>query len=85
MNNVGERTRKVRSDKKIRVNPALDLDTHHKLKRLALACDMTKTALAEEILRLAVNSVSIISYLQEEHDADEFRVIPVNENGRLVY
>ncbi|WP_236645943.1 MULTISPECIES: hypothetical protein [Brevibacillus] len=38
--------RKVRSDKKIRVNPSLNIDTHGKLKKLALSCEMTKTKLA---------------------------------------
>lgn len=78
-------SRKIRSDKKIHVNPALDQETHRKLKRLALACDITKTALAEEIIRLALNSPSIINALQDIHSADEFRVIPLNNNGRIEF
>lgn len=80
-----ESQRKPRSDRKINVNPALDADTHRKLKRLALACDMTKTALAAEIIQIAVNSTSFISLLQNHHGADEFRVIPVSNNGRVEY
>ncbi|WP_029421739.1 hypothetical protein [Alicyclobacillus macrosporangiidus] len=85
MTTAGERQRKQRSDKKAHVNPALDQDTHRKLKRLALACDMTKTALAAEIIEIAVNTPSFINYLQKIHDAGEFRVIPMTDNGRVVY
>ncbi len=57
MDAVEERERKVSSNKKVNVNPAVDQDTHRKLKWLALACDVTKTTLAEGILQLAVNSI----------------------------
>lgn len=85
MGEAGESQRKVRSDKKINVNPALDQDTHRKLKRLALACDVSKTALAAEIIRIAVNTPSFVNYLQQLHEADEFRVIPMSENGGITY
>lgn len=78
--------RKERSDKKIRVNPSLDKDTHAKLKRLALACDIPKTKLAEEIIKLAVNNPSLIEHVQKKFNAaDEFRVIPIVANGQVHY
>lgn len=87
MYEAGERThRKTRIDKRFHVNPGLDQDTHHKLERMAIACSMRKTALAEEILRVSLNNASFINYLQEIHKASEFRVIPVNRpNGTLDY
>lgn len=79
--------RDPRSDKKHKVLPALDQDTHHKLKRLALACDTNKTQLAAEIIQMVVNHPDIINWLQQKHKGPaEFRIIPVrNQDGRIVY
>lgn len=78
--------RAERSDKKIRVAPSLDKETHAKLKRLSLACDMPKTQLAEEIIKISVNNPSLIEHIQKIFKAsDEFRVIPVVENGKVHY
>jgi hypothetical protein len=82
-----QRSRKTRSDKKVPVLPKLDHDTHYKLKRLALACDISKTQLAAEIIRMAVNHTDIIHWFQKKHKGpDEFRVIPVrHSDGRVEY
>lgn len=78
--------KKQRSDKKVRVNPSLDQDTHRKLKRLALACDLPKTKLAEELIKIAVNNPSLIDYIQKIYKgSDEFRVVPIVENGKVDY
>lgn len=79
--------RKTRSDKKHKVLPALDLDTHKKLKRLALACDTNKTQLAAEIIRVVVNHPDFIKWLQDKHKGpEEFRIIPVRQpDGSLKY
>jgi hypothetical protein len=42
--------KELHGNKKIRVNASLDKDTHDKLKKLAISCDMTKTMLAYEII-----------------------------------
>lgn len=77
--------RKVRSDKKIRVNPSLPQTTHKKLQRLAIACGLPKTSLAEEIIEIALNNPSFINLLQNHHHADEFRVVPYTENGKVYF
>lgn len=79
--------RKTRSDKKHKVLPALDSDTHRKLKRLALACDTNKTQLASEIIRIVVNHPDFINWLQQKHRGpEEFRIIPVRHpDGRVEY
>ncbi|AQT87062.1 hypothetical protein ERICIV_04646 (plasmid) [Paenibacillus larvae subsp. larvae] len=82
----GEKKRKTRSDKKHPVLPKLDYDTHKKLKRLALACDITKTSLAGEIIELAVNHPDLINYFQSKYEADEFRIVPIcHTNGYVEY
>uniref|UniRef100_UPI0034A0B180 hypothetical protein n=2 Tax=Bacillus TaxID=1386 RepID=UPI0034A0B180 len=78
--------RKVRSDKKTRVNPSLDSDTHQKLKKLAISCDMTKTQLAAEILKMALNNESVIDWYQKKYNKDDsYRIILARINGELHY
>lgn len=79
INQVEER--KVRSDKKTRVSPSLDSDTHEKLKKLAISCDMTKTQLSGEILKMALNNESVIDWFQN----DSYRIILARINGVLHY
>lgn len=78
--------RKIRSDKKTRVNPSFDQDTHDRLKRLSIACDLSKTKMAEEIVKLAVNNPSIIDHLQGRFQAsDTFRIIPILKDGKVYF
>ncbi|WP_338754928.1 hypothetical protein [Bacillus sp. FJAT-52991] len=80
------RNKKERSDKKINVNPALDQDTHCKLKKLSVSCDVSKTKMAEMILKMALNHPSIIQYFQEQYNKDpQYRVIPVKKGNHITY
>lgn len=79
------KTRKTRSDKKIRVNPSLDQETHDMLCRLALACNMNKTTLAEQIISIAVRTEDFVHYLQNINHADRFRIITARVNGKVQY
>lgn len=73
-------------NKKIRVNASLDQDTHLKLKKLSISCDMTKTMMAYEIIRLAVNHTDIVDFFQDKYNQDEqYRVIPIRENNKTFY
>jgi hypothetical protein len=77
--------RKTRSDKKIRVNTGLSPTLHHKLQRLSIACGVPKTVLASEIIDAALNSPEFINSIQDFHGANEFRVIPVNVDGEILF
>lgn len=80
------RDKKPRSDKKIRVNASLDQHTHDKLKKLATSCDMTKTMLAAELINMSVNHIDIIDFYQQRYNKnDQYRVIPVKQNGNVTY
>jgi len=70
-----------------KVLPTLDADTHHKLKRLALACDMPKTSLAAVIIRHVVNNEAYVQWLQERYSGPkEFRIKPFRHpDGRIDY
>lgn len=80
------RGKQTRSDKKTRVNASLDQDTHEKLKKLATSCDMTKTMLAAELLKMCVNHLDIIEFYQKKYNKnDQYRVIPVKRDGKVLY
>lgn len=81
---VYERT-KPRSDKKTRVNPGLDFDTHDKLVQLSVACGISKTHLAEQILKAALNNPSLITAIQDHYKAGRYRVIPATVQGKVQY
>lgn len=83
---VDLREKKTRSDKKIRVNASLDQDTHEKLKRLATSCEMTKTMLAAELIKMCVNHIDIIDFYQQRYNKDDqYRVIPIKQDGNILY
>lgn len=76
----------LHGNKKIRVNASLDQDTHNKLKKLAIACDMTKTMMAYEMIRIVVNHPDFINFLQTRYNQDDqYRVVPIKQNGKIHY
>lgn len=77
--------RKQRSDKKTRVAPPLDQSTHNLLQRLALACGMSKTALSEEIIKVALRTEDFVHYLQTKHNAGHYRIITARVDGEIKY
>jgi len=86
MINIDMRNKKPHGNKKIRVNASLDQDTHNKLKKLSISCDMTKTMLAYEIIKLAVNHTDIIEHLQARYNKDDqYRIVPIRQDGRIHY
>lgn len=86
MNSGDERERRERSDKKIRVNPALTQSTHDKLERLAYACGKTKTELGGFLIDLCLNNENIVNFVQEQHKTNaKFRIIPTKLDGELKF
>lgn len=76
----------LHGNKKIRVNSSLDQDTHDKLKKLSISCDMSKTMMAYEIIKIVVNHTDFIDFLQDKYNKDDqYRVIPVRKDGKTFY
>lgn len=74
------------SDKKTRVNPYLDRDTHEKLLQLSISCGMTKTKLSEMIIKMSLNQPDVIRHLQDLYNKDDqYRIITINDNGKIIY
>ncbi len=64
----------------------MDQDTHNKLKKLAIACDMTKTMMAYEIIKIVVNHTDFIDFLQERYNKDDqYRIVPIRQDGKTYY
>jgi hypothetical protein len=89
LRNDDKKFKKIRSDKRIRVNPSLSPDDMEKLKLLALACEnIPKTQLAQELLHFCLNNPNVIEYFQtKKHPCkqERFRIYPIIENGNVTY
>ena len=81
------RTISPEKSKKIPVQPSLYKDTHDKLHRLAISCNMSKTAMSEKIINMAVNHPDIINHFQTLYNTEpHFKIIPiVDKDGRVNY
>jgi hypothetical protein len=83
---LGEKERKTRSDKRIRVNASLDDETHEKLRKLAFACGQTKTMMAAIILRDALNTPEDVTMYQNIYNKNpENRIMLARVNNELKY
>jgi hypothetical protein len=80
------RVLKPAQTKKINVNPGLDQDTHDKLYKLAISCNMTKTKMAEKIILNMVNNPDFINYMQDLYNVENhFKVFPTIQGDRVIY
>lgn len=78
--------RKPRSDKKIRVNTPIDLDTHELLRQLAFKLRLSKTHMMAEIVEIMLRNPAFINWVQDEHRIPkEERIIPATVDGKVVY
>jgi hypothetical protein len=79
--------RQPRSDKKIPVQPSLTRDTHDKLYKLAISCNMTKTKMAEQLIHMSVNHPDIIEHYQKIYNTEPmYRIVPViDQDGKVEY
>lgn len=85
---VGGKPKTQHEDKKTRVAPYLDPEHFGKLKRLAIACDETPAMLALEMINYCLDHAGFVEYIQKMHSVtanSTFRVIPVFEDGKVIY
>jgi hypothetical protein len=83
-----EKKENQHQDKKIRVAPYLDTEHHGKLKRLAIACDVTPATLALDLINYCLDHPGFISYIQEKYKVPKdsiYRVVPVTEGNKIIY
>lgn len=81
-----EKSRKVRSDKRICVKTNLDSESHVLLHRLAMTVRKSKTALATEIVETILRNPAFINYIQDKYKVpEEHRLFPVTTDGKVMY
>jgi hypothetical protein len=79
-----------RSDKKVHVNPRISQENHKRLQTLAYKCStkqtITKTHMAAMMIELCLSNPNIVEYFQQRFNVPKNeRIIPVVENGKLIY
>ncbi|RKD21127.1 hypothetical protein BEP19_15760 [Ammoniphilus oxalaticus] len=88
-NQVGEKVypvKKKRVDAKVHVNPRISQSNHDRLKRIAIACDFTKTSMAAEFINLCLNNQNIIEYFLQKYNKNKhLSFTPTYINGEMVY
>jgi len=69
-----------------RVNMSLSNKYNSKLSRLATACNMKPTTLAGLLIEISLDDSDLIARLQDEYCTHSaYKVIPLKDNGELVY
>ncbi|RKD26481.1 hypothetical protein BEP19_16720 [Ammoniphilus oxalaticus] len=84
----GAPVRNTRSDKKERVQSYVSSDDKQKLNRLARSCNTTESELVNEVLSYFLNHPDFINWIQDRHGVtkeDPFRIVPINDEGKLIY
>jgi hypothetical protein len=80
--------RKIRSDKKPKVQAYVSQDVHDKINRLARACNVSESQIAAEMLNYLTNHPDYIAWLQTKFgvkENDPFRIVPIKDNGKIIY
>jgi len=72
--------------KRKRINLSPDDDTAAKIERLAHACRTHPTTFAYYLVKLCVNNVNIVEFVQRQHNVEErFKVRCKIEGNTLIY
>jgi hypothetical protein len=76
------------SDKKTRVCPYMSPEYYDKIRRLAFACKTSEAKIANIILEYALDHSGFIAWIQDKHKVEpdsRDRIIPITENGNVIY
>lgn len=78
--------KKAKEKRPNRVGVSLSHEYDRKLAKLAIACNMRPTTLAELIIRTMLDNSSYIHHLQDRYNIyPAFKILPVTELGKLKY
>lgn len=72
----------------VRVSCSMTNETHKKLKRLAVACDLPPATLLAIILESSVNSPAFVNALQDKYNKNpQYRVVPMThyDSKKITY
>jgi hypothetical protein len=80
--------KKVRSDKKYRVQSFLTKDFDDRLNRVSRACNQSESRIVADILEYMLDNPQFLIWIQDKYKVskdDPFRIIPQTVNGKLQY
>lgn len=70
----------------VRFSISINNEYDRKLSRLSVSCNMTKSEMTDHLLRIALDSPSVIEFLQNKfNEVEEYRVRPTIINNKLYY
>ncbi|MEC1757354.1 hypothetical protein [Schinkia azotoformans] len=74
------------NEERIRLNLTIDPDTHSKLKKMGISCEIPKSTMAYEFLKFCVNHEQIIEIFQNRYNENpQYKVVPIKQNGKIFY
>jgi hypothetical protein len=70
----------------VRFSISINNEYDRKLSRLSISCDMSKSEMSDQLLRIALDSPNVIDWLQEQYNkVEEYKVHPLKINNRVHY
>lgn len=79
-------TRNLGGKRCVRYSISINNEYNRKLSMLATSCGMTKSEMSDQLLRFALDSPSLIEWLQNKFNkVEQYRVKPLDINGKIVY
>jgi hypothetical protein len=70
----------------VRFSVSINNEYDRKLSRLSTSCEMSKSEMTDQLLRIALDSPNVIDWLQEHYNRiEEYKVHPLKINNKVHY
>jgi hypothetical protein len=70
----------------VRFSISINNEYDRKISRLSTSCGMSKSEMADQLLRIALDSPNVIDWLQEQYNSvEEYKVHPLKINNKIHY
>ncbi|WP_428911814.1 hypothetical protein [Niallia sp. Krafla_26] len=74
------------NNRNIRLSISINDEYDQKLSKLSLSCDLSKSQMTDQLLRIALDSPNVVEWLQEQYNTvEEYRVRPLMINNKIHY
>jgi hypothetical protein len=70
----------------VRFSVSINNEYDRKLSRLSTSCEMSKSEMTDQLLRIALDSPNVIDWLQKHYNRiEEYKVQPLKINNKVHY
>lgn len=70
----------------VRFSISINNEYDRKISKLSTSCDMSKSEMADQLLRIALDSPNVIDWLQEQYNrVEDYKVRPLKINNKIHY